>query len=496
MDVGLFGKLPSHGDFLRRRVSDAFMGRWDGWLQQSIAASLSEAGGDWLDLYLTSPAWRFVCGAQGVTQHCLAGVMVPSVDRVGRYYPLTVVCELSDWGGYLPSPAALAVQCADWFGAIERLVLEALATEKLDFESFDAQVADSVGLLESLLVPPAVLVNTEDARALLDDSRGAWHVPLISTESLPSVFEQLAYAKLGARPDPTILWWTDGSALVAPCCLVAKSLPEPGSFTSFLDGQWKIRGTLRSVQAVLTEPSEHSATIIEDTAAAIRFVSAGRTDRGIVRESNQDAFLERPESGIWAIADGMGGHEQGELASHMVCDGLLNVAPEVALESMSLAVQYRLADINAQLHRMATREIAPIKSGSTVVVLLARGLHCEVLWAGDSRAYRIRDGKIDALSRDHVWSGTAARPMEDSSTITRAVGGEATLELDSWRGKVRPGDRFLLCSDGVSRALDDAAILGCVASNDLRSAVNALVEESIEAGSADNVTAIVIEAAG
>jgi len=497
VDVGLFGKLPSHGDFLRRRVSDAFVGCWDGWLQQSMAASLIEAGRGWLNLYLTSPVWRFVCSPHAVTQHCLAGVMVPSVDRVGRYYPLTVVCELSDWSGYLPSPAALAVDCADWFVAIEQLAVEALASERLDFEFFDAQVADSSQLLESKLVPPSVLLDVANAQALMEDPRRAWYLPLISTDSLPSVVQQLAYARLGVRPDTTpnttVLWWTDGSALVAPCWLLGKSLPEAGSFTSFLDGQWAARGAWRPVPAVLTEPAEHSDTLAEDTPPGINFVSAGRTDRGTVRQTNQDAFLERAESGIWAVADGMGGHERGELASHMICDGLLNVAPEVTLEATSLAVQYRLADINAELHRMATRQVAPVRSGSTVVVLIVRALHGEVLWAGDSRAYRLRDGKLEALTQDHVL-GHPDAGSEASATITRAVGGGAQLELDSWRGKTRPGDRFLLCSDGISRALDEAAILGCVLANDLRGAVNALIEESIEAGSSDNVTAVVIEA--
>jgi type VI secretion system protein ImpM len=494
VDVGLFGKLPSHGDFLRRRVSDAFTGRWDSWLQQSMAASLTEAGRDWLDLYLTSPAWRFVCSPRSVTQHCLAGVMVPSVDRVGRYYPLTVVCELSDWTGRVPGPAAVAVDCANWFLAIEQLAVEALATEQLDFEKFDAQVADSARLLESLLVPPPVSLNADDAKALMEDARGAWHVPLVSTDSLPSVLQQLAYARLEARPEPSILWWTDGSALVAPCCLLDKNLPEPGSFTSFLDGQWKNRGVWRSVKAELTEPPDHSATIAEDTSATVHFSCAGRTERGPIRPTNQDAFLERPESGLWVVADGMGGHEHGEWASHMICDGLLNVIPEVSLETTSLAVQYRLADINTQLHRMANRQVAPVKCGSTVVALIARGLQCEVLWAGDSRAYRLRDGKLDLLTRDHVWGGASNSAAEESSTITRAVGGDARLELDSWRGKVRPGDRYLLCSDGVSRALDEAKMLACALTNDLRDAVNALVDGSIAAGSPDNVTAIVIEA--
>ena len=94
MEVGFYGKLPSHGDFLRRRVSDAFVGVWDGWLQECIAASRAILGERWLDVYLTSPAWRFACAAGTFGAAPIAGVMVPSVDRVGRYFHLTFVAEL------------------------------------------------------------------------------------------------------------------------------------------------------------------------------------------------------------------------------------------------------------------------------------------------------------------------------------------------------------------------------------------------------------------
>src|SRR5688572_32557427 len=93
--VGFYSKLPSHGDFLRRRVSDAFVGVWDGWLQECIAASRSALGERWLDVYLTSPAWRFACAAGTFGAAPVAGVMVPSVDRVGRYFHLTFVTELA-----------------------------------------------------------------------------------------------------------------------------------------------------------------------------------------------------------------------------------------------------------------------------------------------------------------------------------------------------------------------------------------------------------------
>ena len=106
MEVGIYGKLPSHGDFLRRRVPDDFVGVWDAWLQASIAASRSDLGSEWLNLYLTSPAWRFCCDAGVCGANACAGVMVPSVDRVGRYFPLTLVWSVPDGVTPLPSRAA------------------------------------------------------------------------------------------------------------------------------------------------------------------------------------------------------------------------------------------------------------------------------------------------------------------------------------------------------------------------------------------------------
>ena len=93
MEVGFFGKLPSHGDFLRRRASDAFVDAWDAWLRECLAASREALGERWLDVYLTSPAWRFVCAAGTCGPAPVIGLMVPSVDRVGRYFPLTLVAE-------------------------------------------------------------------------------------------------------------------------------------------------------------------------------------------------------------------------------------------------------------------------------------------------------------------------------------------------------------------------------------------------------------------
>lgn len=226
----------------------------------------------------------------------------------------------------------------------------------------------------------------------------------------------------------------------------------------------------------------------------MHYASAGHTDQGVIRPTNQDALLERPESGLWVVADGMGGHEHGELASRLVCDGLLNLQPQITVEATSLSVQLRLSDINSQLYRMATRRVAPIRSGTTVVALVAQGSQCEVIWAGDSRAYRLRSEELDLLTRDHVWAGFGGPSRDSSSTITRAVGGDARLDLDTRHDEVRGGDRYMLCSDGISRALPAEMIRRCLLEPTLRAATHALIEEAIGAGSSDNLTAVVIEA--
>ena len=116
VEVGLFGKLPSHGDFLRRRASDAFVDAWDAWLRECLADSREALGERWLDVYLTSPAWRFVCAAGACGPAPVIGLMVPSVDRVGRYFPFTLVARLPEE----VNPIAAATSSARFFEQAER----------------------------------------------------------------------------------------------------------------------------------------------------------------------------------------------------------------------------------------------------------------------------------------------------------------------------------------------------------------------------------------
>ena len=197
MEVGLFGKLPSHGDFLRRRASDAFVDRWDVWLRESLAASREALGERWLDVYLTSPAWRFVCAAGTCGPAAVIGLMVPSVDRVGRYFPLTLVAELpSD-----VNPIAIVATSAAFFDRAERLIIETLATEDIDFERFDEQVVDLADSLESITMPPRVVLDP-GAASLLDDGAQSWQIPIGSATEIAPIFEQLLSQRLSSMYRP------------------------------------------------------------------------------------------------------------------------------------------------------------------------------------------------------------------------------------------------------------------------------------------------------
>ena len=135
--TGFFGKLPSHGDFVSRRLSRDFLGVWDDWLQRCIAESKATLGENWLNVYLTSPIWRFAMtpGACGDEAH--VGVLTPSVDKVGRYFPLSIVASAPD-----SAPAlSIANAAGDWFERAEALLLSVLEENALEFDAFDKSVA-------------------------------------------------------------------------------------------------------------------------------------------------------------------------------------------------------------------------------------------------------------------------------------------------------------------------------------------------------------------
>jgi type VI secretion system protein ImpM len=174
----------------------------------------------------------------------------------------------------------------------------------------------------------------------------------------------------------------------------------------------------------------------------------------------------------------------------MVCDAFADFLQTGSFDDTVQAVGDRMDAVNTQLVRSAAASLLGDASSSTVVVLLVRGSRCAVLWAGDSRAYRWRDGRFIQLSRDHSVDQAGG----DSHAITRAVGAQRQLELEVLREEVRPGDRFLLCSDGLTRVLSDARIGAAFDGQDPAAVVQLLVQATLDGGAPDNVTALIVEA--
>jgi type VI secretion system protein ImpM len=219
--IGLYGKLPCKGDFLQRRVPQEFVDAWDAWVRESLAASRVQLADRWLEAYLTSPVWRFALASGLCGNDVYAGVLLPSVDRVGRYFPLTLVAR---WDA---EASALALACSQekWFAAAEALALHALDSVSLDFENFDRDVAELAAEIDS-------------ERGWLPEAAPAQrYLPLESVQSLPQAVGALGLRELERTLQPLSLWWTDGSNEIGPGMFYMKGLPAAGSFASMLTAE-------------------------------------------------------------------------------------------------------------------------------------------------------------------------------------------------------------------------------------------------------------------
>lgn len=234
-----------------------------------------------------------------------------------------------------------------------------------------------------------------------------------------------------------------------------------------------------------------------------RWASSARSDVGRVREINEDACLDQPDLGRWAVADGMGGHAVGDLASRLIVDTLSQMAPPASMKRFIADARARLLVANRQLREEAARRQVQ-RIGSTVVVLLACDRFCGYLWAGDSRIYLYRQGQLRQLTRDHSQveelrmaghlTDEEARNHPAQHMITRAVGATDHLDLDEDAIEVADGDVFLLCSDGLSNEVTDQEILAALATVDCRRASDELVEIALARGGRDNISAVVVQA--
>ncbi|MCC7200311.1 MAG: type VI secretion system-associated protein TagF [Gammaproteobacteria bacterium] len=220
MPAGFFGKVPCVGDFVKRRLAPDFVAAWDDWLQRGMHAGREQVGAGWHDLFLTSPVWRFAVDPGIAGSDAACGVMVPSMDRVGRLFPLTIALAVPQGRA-----TGLITTATGWLAAAEAEAIAVVTGDVADLESFDARVA---GLADT------VSATSWEAPTAWQAGDG-WFMPIDEQAGPSSAWQSLAISALGGGK-PGVVFWTAGSDLVVPGVFVSESLPAGDHFRVLLDG--------------------------------------------------------------------------------------------------------------------------------------------------------------------------------------------------------------------------------------------------------------------
>jgi protein phosphatase len=235
---------------------------------------------------------------------------------------------------------------------------------------------------------------------------------------------------------------------------------------------------------------------------AFCFETGAATHSGKVREVNEDGLFSDPERGVWLVADGMGGHQAGRLASSLIVSEVSTIGRAVSAPDLLARFQDRIYRANSELIRLAAQSQAGTIIGSTVAALLIYGQYYACTWSGDSRVYLLRGPNFKQLSRDHtelqelmdsgILSAEEAGQWPRRNVITRAIGIFEEPELDLVQGELMLADTFVLCSDGLTGHVRDTEILATVEQLPPQTACDKLIQMTLDRGASDNVTVMVV----
>jgi serine/threonine protein phosphatase PrpC len=234
--------------------------------------------------------------------------------------------------------------------------------------------------------------------------------------------------------------------------------------------------------------------------------SVARSHVGLVRSHNEDSYLDRPDIGLWVVADGMGGMTAGDVASRLIVETLDEIEQVPSAAALLQQVRMRVRGANEELRELAASRGAATAIGSTIAGLIVHSGYFACFWAGDSRVYRSRAGELDRLTRDHslvqdmvdagLLQPDQAEQHPNASVIQRAVGVDDDVKMEVVHARVQPGDRFLLCSDGLTRMVSDEEIEVQLAQQAIEQACDRLLSLVLERGAKDNVTIVMVELLG
>lgn len=231
--------------------------------------------------------------------------------------------------------------------------------------------------------------------------------------------------------------------------------------------------------------------MFEMTAACV-VLAAAASETGLIRRNNEDAVY----SGRWlfAVADGMGGHAAGEVASAAVIESLRAHDTDVGADALLEVLGHAVTEANAEVARRGAEDPARLGMGTTLTAMLWSGNTAALVHIGDSRAFRLQDGQLHQITEDHVLGNLVSNAGSLAPVLSRYLDGRPDRSPDLGLRELRPGDRYLICSDGLSPVVSTEAIgAALVAATDPADAVRRLVALTEESGAPDNVSVIVVD---
>lgn len=452
--IGFFGKLPTHGDFVSWGLTVKLQRALDDWLQIALLTAQDGLGESWLRTFKAMPPWRFFIEEGLWSNHGVAGVIVPSSDRVGREFPLVLLSQIQQQGEH---PFQFYKDDA-WFTALEAIAGSA-SHRDFQLDSFTEQ-------LEKLRNPRAIERQNEDE------------------------------GRNGNRTTKQSLWWTILPDSQKVRGFRNEGAPRKEDFLRLLQaGDIKPElkmATARPLSAQLqaeavVSPSLHQTRSLGHAKPLLCWNSAFRSHEGTGGQPNTDALLASNATGLFAVADGLHGDPSAAEAARLVIHLVGQAVMDGPLEPRLQELKGKLGSANTLLRRRAESRAEKSAEAASLAALLLDGDDFAVLWAGDARCYLLREGMLRSLTRDHIQVGMRR-------SLSRAVGLAPTLHLESVGEKLRPQDTFLLCTAPLVRAVPERAIAEIMLSEAAADVPRVLIETALISGCPGNMTALVVQA--
>lgn len=468
--AGFFGKLPSAGDFVQRRLPSGFVEVWDRHFENLVAESRKMLSDGWHDAYRASPVWRFLLAPGVCGESAWAGILGPGADRVGRCFPMVIAAPLAAEAG---TCARALVDGNAWFEAAEQVHQLAQASAA-SIDAFDEQVAGLAGPLEAAHAPAAEFLHGVDWV-----TAGHWRMPL-PLQATPTSFLSELWLRLPPGAGRWCLWWTLGGGRVPASALVTNGLPQPQAYAGFLDADqgaapWQSLGTFDSLPQPPPEPPasvamatpgalspppvawlpddpELFSDLAAPTAMIAEVASSTAAPDTVAGAVDGVAVLHRADCQLTLVAAEVGARSVRQQAVAAVLRAVQDL-PVSELAGGMQALRVRLMALNPPLRQRSEDLIDPVAEDCAVIAAHVAGGQADLLRIGTAAAWHWRHGRLQPFFAKSNAPPAAASGLEDDfddllfsrvSLAAPGLGATAQPTCSEVFCAVETGDRLLL----------------------------------------------------